>query len=460
MHILDAFLSSIRKIAKFNPDVQVAPACILWPDSERQFENVIPQLQEAMPELLVLGDYAPDRRTGPAIWIRCALDGRVPNFNPCKKIPIVYMPGVSRASMRLVEAYPTGIKALAYYQYRGIFFSQVSAKDWTILAFLKSSDGGLGLDVATDEACKNAMQLSFPLLLNQEVGLLQGKHLDKDFFNTLISGGDPVKEILQWLNEGDSWRTRKSEIQWQAFVELCKSNYAFDPELDGRSKGLELFANRLGVWGPVFDRYAESYTTYRSIHKVLEEQPGPDFDLFGSAEEYGGWPQWNEREENNLLRDLESLTQLTVKEATVRLSELEQCHSIRRNLVWSRQGKAPLAAALAELMKLARLSQEGFFANSVQELGCYYEQQGYQVDLTAWKSIANLKNRKNRDTVKKVIRLFYQPGWKRPAIGCRNCSKRKDIPHRRIIRPQKTVGSVIFLWTGCVLISPAKSPIV
>ena len=30
---------------------------------------------------------------------------------------------------------------------------------------------------------------------------LKVKRLDKDYFNTLLTGGDPVKEVLQWLDK-------------------------------------------------------------------------------------------------------------------------------------------------------------------------------------------------------------------------------------------------------------------
>ncbi len=58
-------ISAIRSAAVFNPDVQAAPACILWPDRDRQWEAVIPRLQAELPELFVLGDYDPEQRGEP-----------------------------------------------------------------------------------------------------------------------------------------------------------------------------------------------------------------------------------------------------------------------------------------------------------------------------------------------------------------------------------------------------------
>jgi len=34
---------------------------------------LIPRIQERLPQLLALGGYAPDKRVGPAIWLRCAI---------------------------------------------------------------------------------------------------------------------------------------------------------------------------------------------------------------------------------------------------------------------------------------------------------------------------------------------------------------------------------------------------
>ena len=139
---MPALVKAIRSASVFNPDVQVAPACILWPDKDRQWEAVIPRLQGEMPELLVLGDYAPEKRTGPAIWLRCVIAGAAVGVElPAERPPIFYLPGVSRQDLRAVEGCPDRLKPLAELQYRGAIWTQVNAKDWTILAFLKTDQG-------------------------------------------------------------------------------------------------------------------------------------------------------------------------------------------------------------------------------------------------------------------------------------------------------------------------------
>ncbi len=159
---------------------------------------MIPRLQSELPELLVLGDYAPERRTGPAIWLRCVIAGKVSDVTlPTDRVPVFYLPGVSRHDLRAIEDCPDRLKPLAELQYRGVIWSQANAKDWTIMAFLKSDQGGLGLDVAQDKDAKTAMQLALHRLLDEELELLKGKRLDKDDFNSLLTGGDPVRDLQE-----------------------------------------------------------------------------------------------------------------------------------------------------------------------------------------------------------------------------------------------------------------------
>jgi hypothetical protein len=69
--VIDQHLKTVRGAVVFNPEVQVAPACILWPDRDRQWESVIPLLQ---PKLSVfLGGYHnifPSLHCAKVIWDR------------------------------------------------------------------------------------------------------------------------------------------------------------------------------------------------------------------------------------------------------------------------------------------------------------------------------------------------------------------------------------------------------
>src|SRR6185295_10791460 len=82
---------------------QVAPCAVLWTDPERLWECVMPDLQPMLPELFLLGSYAPAKRTGPALWLRCIEARVVQGAPPVGTAPILYLPGISREKLRAAE---------------------------------------------------------------------------------------------------------------------------------------------------------------------------------------------------------------------------------------------------------------------------------------------------------------------------------------------------------------------
>jgi hypothetical protein len=82
----------------------VKPEVILWPDPEFLWEEVIPMLQGELPQLLVYGDYNPEKKQGPAIWLKCMVTKTLPEANwPDEVIPIIYLPGISKNDLRNAE---------------------------------------------------------------------------------------------------------------------------------------------------------------------------------------------------------------------------------------------------------------------------------------------------------------------------------------------------------------------
>jgi hypothetical protein len=178
MKIVDCLVKAIHDAVAFDPNIVSRPACILWPDKERQWESVIKALQGDLPELFILGNYNPTEKTGPAIWLRCVIAGQVKQLRyDSNVIPILYLPGYSRQNLRPVGNCPEPLKPLAELQFRGLIWSQTNNKDWTILAFLQSKQGGLNLDVAQDSDFKDAMNIALPYLLDEDADLLAGKRL-------------------------------------------------------------------------------------------------------------------------------------------------------------------------------------------------------------------------------------------------------------------------------------------
>lgn len=412
MKVLEQLLKAVRNAATFNPEVQVAPACILWPDRDRQWEAALPVLQAELPELLILGDFAPDKRTGPAIWLRCVLAGQAPDVPlPPDRTPIFYLPGVSRQDLRAIESCPDHLKPLAELQYRGVIWSQINAKDWTILAFLKSDQSGLGLDVAQDNETKNAMQLALSRLLDEDVSLLAGKRLNRDYFNTLLTGGDPIRDLLQWLDQGEAFQASRGENEWQAFVEVCTSQLGFNPRNDGLLAGAVRLANHEGPWHGVWERYCEAPKRYPNIPAQIRKCRPPSDTLFWHMADgsFDGWPQWNEDQEKSLHRDLMALAKVPAHVARTKIRDLEKQHGHRRSLVWAELGDAPLACALAHLAFIAANTENGLAAGSLDDLVAGYRAQGWQVDDAVMQALAQVDRPADLAAVTTAIRSAYLP---------------------------------------------------
>lgn len=410
MKLIEKLIPAVRSAAVFNPEVQVAPACILWPDRDRQWEAIIPRLQDELKELLVFGDYNSDKRSGPAIWLRCVLAGANNDISLLKdRPPIIYLPGVSRQDLRAIESCPDNLKPLAELQYRGVIWSQVNAKDWTILAFLKSDQGGLGLDVSQDNEAKNAMQLALYRLLDEDVELLKGKRLDKDYFNTLLTGGDPVRDLLQWLDNSELFKNSRGENEWKAFVEVCKSQLAFNPQNDGPLTGASRLAVHEGPWKAVWERYCEAPKRYPGIPAQIRKCALPAFDLFADATTCGGWPQWNDDQERSLQKDLMGLSSLPPHEARNKLFSYEKVHATRRNLVWCDLGEAPLAQAIGPLAVLAEVTKTSLAAGSKDDLLVGYSTNAWKADDAVLRALAAVEKIHDVEAVTTAIGTIYLP---------------------------------------------------
>ena len=72
--VIEALKASLEAACAHNPNDMEKPAAILWADRDSQWQPVIPRLRRLMPQLLVLGEYEPEHRVGPSIWLRCVIE--------------------------------------------------------------------------------------------------------------------------------------------------------------------------------------------------------------------------------------------------------------------------------------------------------------------------------------------------------------------------------------------------
>ncbi|HCF57339.1 MAG TPA: BREX-1 system phosphatase PglZ type B, partial [Myxococcales bacterium] len=185
-----SFLHALRR-----GEGEAPPAALLWADADKQWAALVARLQTALPHLFVLGTYDAAKRTGPAIWLRCVVDSVLKDVTlEPGVVPILYLPGVARQSLRAGDECPRELQPLVELQYRGRVWHQKNGRDWTVEAFLVSEDG-LQLDVAQDAKTREAAQRSLPLLAETPLDGLRGHRLEADDFDRLAVS-DPTRDLL------------------------------------------------------------------------------------------------------------------------------------------------------------------------------------------------------------------------------------------------------------------------
>lgn len=451
MRVIDHLQTIVRSASKFNADVQIEPACIIWPDPDKQWESAVGLLQGEMPELVVLGDYLPQNRIGPAIWLRCVIAGPVDGLSlPSQYKPILYLPGVSRQDLRAIDKCPDPLKPLAELQYRGVFWSQQNTKDWTVLAFLKSKHGGLGLNVAQDTETKKAMVRALDILLDQDSEFLSGKYLDREFFNALLAG-DPDRDMLHWLERDDKFRESQGEAKWNAFNEVCKSRFSFNPPAEGVLAGAAKLANHEGPWLSVWKRFCEAPNKYPNIPDQIRKCQPPNTTLEWEMPDgdYGGWPQWNQEREERLRQDLRNLNNLPEQEGRDEIIALENVHGSRRDLVWAETGHASLACAMEHLAALAKITASNLASGTIKDLEKHYCDSGWKADDAAVSALAELTDVDDVEAVSIAIRAIYLPWLERSARHLQGAVNDTIYPSssisNAIVAPQTDNEVVLFV---------------
>ncbi len=447
MKLIDLLASEIRASAEYNSNIQVAPSVILWTDKGRQWESALPLLQATMPELVVLGNYAPEKRTGPAIWIKCVVEGVLPDVQlPDDKTPILYLPGVERRDLRAIADCPDELKPLAELQYRGCWWIYSnSGRDWTVNAFLVSGNGGAALDVAKDDKSQQAMLRVLPEILEAEKAELTGKRLEAPDFNKLVSS-DPARDLLGWMNDSKGCRERWEDARWQALVGICESEYHFNPETDGVLVAAEKLCQSQGTWQGIWQRFVDACHHYPNIPDLLLKA---EYDLAADREKY---PAINQAEEKALEKALAELLEDDAAKARQRIQALDADHSIRRNWIWFELGRAPLAGVLEHLSRVSELTEHVFYGTDPEEMAEQYRQTYWEADDQVLKSLAFPLPASQADLVKKVLALIYTHWLDGINRNFQNLVHQKDYPGNNQVNDATSKyaagGEVVFFVDG------------
>lgn len=441
MKLLDHLITSVKDAASFNSDLHVAPACILWTDRERQWEEIMPHLQESISELYTLGAYAPDRKIGPAIWLRTILANSAGQHqSEAAHPPIFYLPGVSRKDLRAVETCPSLLQPLIELQYRGVFWTHVNAKDWTLSSWLSSDEGGAGLEISKDAATRTALKTAFPILLDMDVAYLRKHVLDPVFLNTLVSGGDPIRDLLQWLNYPDDFVMQHSSAEWDAFNHLMQTEFGLHPHKEGALAAASRLATKSKAWANVWKRFCEAPHLYPNIPDQIRKCPLPEFDLFVNAETANSWPQWNDGQEDELRSALLNLSKMTPEQTRSTIKDLETQHGTRRGWVWAALGQSPLAQALEHLHRIAVGTSTPLATGTLPDMQERYIQSGWEIDDAVLRAMATVDAHDDELAVHAAIQACYRDWADQSAQHLQKTVEKNGYPMARNSQSEASPG--------------------
>ena len=441
--LLDRLVESVRERGRAFEGEEL-PAAILWPDPGREWKRVVESARERLPELLVLGDYDPEARTGPAIWLRFVVDraNRATDDDDSDddgqddaddlefdRPPILYLPGVGRQDLRAGEDCPDTLKPLVELLHRGSVWRHPNGKDWTAAGFLGSSSG-VNLRLAEDRGAAEALRLALPELAALPLARFRDRLLQADDFHRLLVADLP-RNLLRWLGDPGGARVRLGE-RWDAFRSQCRDDLDFDPE----GSGADLAAGeRLGggdpAWNEVWERYCEAPEAFPGVALLLSRCPQPRRGgLFASGAGSGErWPRENDRLEESLRGALAALPKRPQPEACERVARLEAEHGARRGWVWARLGHSRLALALEPLARLAAAAKSPVGGADPEEIAQTYLERGWPADAAAWEAVALAAEREaDEAVVSAAVRHLLEPWLHDSALAFQEAVRRKGLP--------------------------------
>ena len=438
--LLDALTQSLTA-ARRTPEDVAPPAALLWTDADGQWQPLIPQLMKVLPQLLCLGAYRPEERTGPVIWLRCVVDGALAGVVPLNTAPVLYLPKVTRQDLRAGGDCPPDLQPLIELQYRGAVWHQRNGRDWTIDAFI-TAETGCGLDIAQDVRTQDAMRRALSLLATEPLAALRGHRLEADDFDRLTIG-DPIRDLLAWISEPQGFESRCDPARWQTFRDVCHREFDLDPDVGGPQAagdallngGSAAFAAR---WEEVWRRFAEAPALYPGVARRLRDAHPSGLFVDTSRQ-----PQANEAAEDRVRQALRDVAELPHTAACERVLALESEHALRRGWVWAALGASPLALVLSPLSRLAGLARQTLPGTSVLAFAENYATGGWQCDRAAMEARASSMAAGDLPLIGRVIRALYEPWLDRNARRFQELAAASDF--------RAIVGGVVAEKDTCVL---------
>ena len=425
--VIDAIASKLREQAgRFNPALETAPVVVLWTDEKREWEGVLPNLKNAMPELYSLGEFKPLDRTGPSAWLRMVADRQAGNV-PADQVPVLYLPGVAngnlRTDLRSVKDDPQ-LAPIAELQYRGIFWRQENSKDWTLRAFFESKRGGLGMPVRGDQQTLLGLKQALPKLLTRSLVTLGARTVDQAFLDEILNP-NPADDVLRWLADPKALQNEKGE-GWNSFVASSRARYGLDlgqGVLEGASAVLG--AGESDAAYVLWEKFVHRPQDQPGLYDVFKAVPRKD--LLSAADRY---PRENEADEEALAQALTALGALDTVSAATRILQLDAQHASRRATVWATLGRAPLAEVLLPLAAVARAMLQPAMGGTVAHQAMAWASEGWAVDAAALTTLELAQASHLNAVVEPALVAVYRPWLQRSAETFQQRVRSEGYPAR------------------------------
>ena len=408
--LIDALKASFTAAQQVSDGVD-GPVALIWTDANGQWKPLLQALKKTLPQLFLLGPYAPDERQGPVIWLKCIVARTLPDVAPEERVaPILYLPKVGRQDLRAAGDCNPILRPLVELQYRGAVWHQRNGRDWTVEAFL-TSDDALALDIARDSNTREAMLRALPVLAREPIVGLRGRRLDAGDFDRLAIG-DPVRDLLKWMSDAKTFDERSDADHWATFRDICNREFSFDPDTDEIHASADALAEGGGKWEEVWQRFCDAPKLFPGVSAAL--RASLQRDLLRPIDP-SRKPSHNENLENKLRRELEEVADLVHGDACDRVLALEEEHKARRGWVWAQLNESPFALALDPLGRLACAAKRPLGGATVETLIADYVAEGWRCDLAALEAQSCLKPGAKHNLVVKVVRALYEPWLDRSA---------------------------------------------
>lgn len=448
MTILESILKSLSGAALFNKHELAPPRVILWPDEDRLWLQCIEPLRASYPSLWTLGDYAPEKATGPAAWLRYQLE-----MQSGVDVPVIYLPGIGRSAFRNADQCPNQAKHLFALQFQGQFWTQRNGKDWTPFAFFASEDGGLGLDVAGDQDTKTAIQESLKNLLEVEPEALQGRKLEAGDFRAILVK-DPVRTLLRWMDNPGKIKQEleKTGSEWASFCSVCRNDYGFNPEKDGAITAAEKLSAGKGGWPLVWQRFKETPRAYPGVKILLESKKQKA--LFEKRSEFN--PHYNRNEEDRLEKDLLELASASPKDAIKKIKALAAEHVERSSWVWVSLGESQLALAIGHLRDLAEVVETSTNPSTWEALAEYYSTIGWKADRSMLLALDAARSAAASKAVTAAIRAVYLPWLEKFSVHAQALAAAYPVNGPQTCRTLSAEEGTIYLFVDGLRIDLAR----